>query len=203
MTTTNAAAASAVRGMRADARRNRDRILAAAREAFAEYGSETQMDDIARRAGAGVEPLPALPDEGRAHQRAREDQARRLRGAGAGEVRGRRAAVGVVCRSPARADRADGGRRLSAAHDLRDDQGSHAAGGAHRGRAREATQKLIDRAQAAVSCAPTSWSTTFAPRCGLGSAMAADAVGVMPYDWRRMPRVRARRHAHGLGIAKP
>ena len=22
--------------------------------------------------------------------------------------------------------------------------------------------------------------------CGLGSAMAADAMGVMPYDWRRM-----------------
>ena len=57
MTTTNAAAATAVRGMRADARRNRDRILAAAREAFAEYGSETQMDDIARRAGVGVGTL--------------------------------------------------------------------------------------------------------------------------------------------------
>ena len=53
MTTTNGIRS---RGMRADARRNRDRILAAAREAFAEYGSETQMDDIARRAGVGVEP---------------------------------------------------------------------------------------------------------------------------------------------------
>jgi AcrR family transcriptional regulator len=42
------------RPQRADARRNRERILAAARELFAELGQDTQMDDIARRAGVGV-----------------------------------------------------------------------------------------------------------------------------------------------------
>jgi AcrR family transcriptional regulator len=40
--------------MRADARRNRDRILAAAAEAFSTYGSDAQMDDVARAAGVGV-----------------------------------------------------------------------------------------------------------------------------------------------------
>jgi AcrR family transcriptional regulator len=40
--------------MRADARRNRERILAAAKEAFAAQGGDTQMDDVAARAGVGV-----------------------------------------------------------------------------------------------------------------------------------------------------
>jgi AcrR family transcriptional regulator len=42
------------RQMRADARRNRERILESARELFAEAGAEAQMDDVARRAGVGV-----------------------------------------------------------------------------------------------------------------------------------------------------
>jgi AcrR family transcriptional regulator len=40
--------------MRADARRNRERILTAARELFAGDPPEVQMDDLARRAGVGV-----------------------------------------------------------------------------------------------------------------------------------------------------
>jgi AcrR family transcriptional regulator len=43
--------------MRADARRNRERILDAARATFSEHGSEAQMDEIARRAGVGVGTL--------------------------------------------------------------------------------------------------------------------------------------------------
>ena len=42
------------RQLRADARRNRERILESAREAFAEGGADAQMDDVARRAGVGV-----------------------------------------------------------------------------------------------------------------------------------------------------
>ena len=42
------------RQLRADARRNHERILDAAREVFAEYGIDAQMDDVARRAGVGV-----------------------------------------------------------------------------------------------------------------------------------------------------
>ncbi len=43
--------------MRADARRNRDAVVVAAYELFAENGTEAQMDEIARRAGVGVGTL--------------------------------------------------------------------------------------------------------------------------------------------------
>ncbi|QKV92977.1 TetR/AcrR family transcriptional regulator [Streptomyces sp. NA02950] len=39
--------------LRADALRNRERIVATAREALAEYGGEIPLDEIARRAGVG------------------------------------------------------------------------------------------------------------------------------------------------------
>ncbi len=42
------------RPQRADARRNRERILEGARKAFAELGAEAQMDEVARLAGVGV-----------------------------------------------------------------------------------------------------------------------------------------------------
>ncbi len=41
------------RSRRADARRNRDLLLAAAREVFAERGPGAPLDDVARRAGVG------------------------------------------------------------------------------------------------------------------------------------------------------
>jgi AcrR family transcriptional regulator len=40
--------------LRADARRNREKILKAARAVFAEQGRDAQMDDVARRAHVGV-----------------------------------------------------------------------------------------------------------------------------------------------------
>lgn len=40
--------------LRADAKRNRERIVDAARELFAECGHGTQMDDVAKRAQVGV-----------------------------------------------------------------------------------------------------------------------------------------------------
>ena len=42
------------RQLRADARRNRERILQSARAAFAETGADAQIDDVARHAGVGV-----------------------------------------------------------------------------------------------------------------------------------------------------
>jgi AcrR family transcriptional regulator len=44
----------AQRPLRADARRNREKVVAAASAAFAEVGLEAQVEDIARRAGVGV-----------------------------------------------------------------------------------------------------------------------------------------------------
>lgn len=48
---------SPARPMRADARRNYDRILAAAAEAVAEQGAEASLEEIARRAGVGSATL--------------------------------------------------------------------------------------------------------------------------------------------------
>ncbi len=43
--------------MRADARQNYAKLLAAARAAFAEHGPDAPLDDIARRAGVGIGTL--------------------------------------------------------------------------------------------------------------------------------------------------
>jgi AcrR family transcriptional regulator len=43
--------------MRADARRNYDKLLAAARDAFTQDGASATLDDIARRAGVGAGTL--------------------------------------------------------------------------------------------------------------------------------------------------
>jgi AcrR family transcriptional regulator len=45
------------RSQRSDAKRNHDRVLAAAREAFAETGVSTSLEAVARRAGVGIGTL--------------------------------------------------------------------------------------------------------------------------------------------------
>ena len=45
------------RPLRADARRNRERVLAAATEVFAEQGADASVAEIARRAGVGAGTL--------------------------------------------------------------------------------------------------------------------------------------------------
>src|SRR5436305_10050775 len=58
MSTTEIAAQTLLeRPKRADARRNYEKILAAAREAFAEGGESTALEEIARRAGVGIGTL--------------------------------------------------------------------------------------------------------------------------------------------------
>ncbi|MGW4551896.1 TetR/AcrR family transcriptional regulator [Streptomyces violaceorubidus] len=49
--------AQAPAGLRADARRNRERVLEAAREVFAAQGVDAPMSAVARRAGVGVATL--------------------------------------------------------------------------------------------------------------------------------------------------
>ncbi|WP_443061083.1 TetR/AcrR family transcriptional regulator [Streptomyces sp. NBC_00464] len=43
--------------MRADARRNYDRLLTEARHSFAEHGTDASLEDVARRAGVGIGTL--------------------------------------------------------------------------------------------------------------------------------------------------
>jgi AcrR family transcriptional regulator len=58
MSTAEASAQTLVtRPKRADARRNYEKVLAAAREAFAEGGESTALEEIARRAGVGIGTL--------------------------------------------------------------------------------------------------------------------------------------------------
>ena len=47
----------AARGVRADARRNREQLLTAAKAAFAELGAGVNLEEIARRAGVGIATL--------------------------------------------------------------------------------------------------------------------------------------------------
>ncbi|KAA6214331.1 TetR/AcrR family transcriptional regulator [Streptomyces albofaciens JCM 4342] len=54
---TETAGQESVRPMRADARRNYERLLAVARTAFTEHGTDTSLEDIARRAGVGIGTL--------------------------------------------------------------------------------------------------------------------------------------------------
>lgn len=56
-TPTESSAAAAERPARADARRNRDRLLAAARDAFAATTDTVTLDAIARAAGVGIGTL--------------------------------------------------------------------------------------------------------------------------------------------------
>jgi AcrR family transcriptional regulator len=55
--TETGAEALLTRPKRADARRNYEKVLAAAREAFAEGGESTALEEIARRAGVGIGTL--------------------------------------------------------------------------------------------------------------------------------------------------
>jgi AcrR family transcriptional regulator len=52
--TTSATPQTTERPLRADARRNRDAVIAAARKIVAEQGVEAQIQDVAREAGVGV-----------------------------------------------------------------------------------------------------------------------------------------------------
>jgi AcrR family transcriptional regulator len=57
MTDTQRASVAAPRPQRADARRNFEAILAAAREAFAVNGPDASLEEIARNAGVGIGTL--------------------------------------------------------------------------------------------------------------------------------------------------
>jgi AcrR family transcriptional regulator len=56
-TTENSAQTLLSRPKRADAQQNYEKVLAAAREAFAEGGESTSLEEIARRAGVGIGTL--------------------------------------------------------------------------------------------------------------------------------------------------
>ncbi|WP_182899299.1 TetR/AcrR family transcriptional regulator [Microbispora sp. H10830] len=69
------------KGLRADARRNRDLIVAAAQELFLEQGVDVPLEEVARRAGVGVGTLyRRFPDRDALLRAVGEETLRRLAG---------------------------------------------------------------------------------------------------------------------------
>jgi AcrR family transcriptional regulator len=186
MATRDAVEPAAVR-MRADARRNRERILDAARATFSEHGSEAQMDEIARRAGVGVGTLYRhFPTKdvlvGELVRIKLTDFARRARAKFEEDERPWESFADLLREQAELAARDAAQQRMIFAF-------SHEALEEARPTITELTaanQALIDRAKAAgVIREDVVVDDVRVLMCGLGSIMAADALGVMPYDWRR------------------
>lgn len=173
--------------MRADAVRNRQRILDAAREAFGEHGEDAQMDDIARRAGVGVGTLYR-------HFTTKEMLVGELIHVKLSEFAARVRATFEEESDPWAAF--EGG--------LRQQTEVMAGDAAHQRMPFAATPEAMTRAEPAVRELREAWGVVIdrakeagvlredfqvddirTLMCGLGSMMAADACGAMPYDWRR------------------
>ena len=178
---------AAVRSTRADARRNRERIVEAARAAFAEQGPDAQIDDIARRAEVGVGTVyrhfptkDALVAELiRLKLTALRDRARRKLDQGGdpgAAFRGFLQEQAEVIAKDAALQRmlwAESEEAMAPVAPLFDEV-NQAVGELIR-RAKEAGAVRLDLEVDDVR--------TF--MCGLGAIMAADARGVMRFDWRR------------------
>jgi AcrR family transcriptional regulator len=173
--------------MRADARRNRERILDAARATFSEHGSEAQMDEIARRAGLGVGTLYRhFPTKdllvGELIKIKLGDFAARARAKFEQDDRPWESFAELIREQAEIASRDASQQRMIFAM-------THEAlveAGPTIGELTGAVKALIDRAKAAGAVREDLVvSDVRTLMCGLGSIMAADALGVMPYDWRR------------------
>jgi AcrR family transcriptional regulator len=178
---------AAMRSTRADARRNRERILEAARAAFAEQGPDAQIDDIARRAEVGVGTVyrhfptkDALIGELiRLKLTDLRDRARRklAEGGDPGEAFRSflREQAGVIAKDAALQHMlwAETKEAMVPVAPLYDE-------------VNEAVGELIARAKEAGTIrADLEVDDVRTFICGLGAIMAADARGVLPFDWRR------------------
>jgi AcrR family transcriptional regulator len=178
---------AAIRSTRSDARRNRERIVVAARAAFAEQGPDAQIDDIARRAEVGVGTVyrhfptkdALLGELMRLKLTALRDRARRRLAGGddpgeafAGFLR-EQAEVIAKDASLQRMLWAETDETLVPLAPLIEEVS-------------EAVGELIGRAQEAGAIrADLEVDDVRTFLCGLGAIMAADARGVMRFDWRR------------------
>jgi AcrR family transcriptional regulator len=188
MATREAVEPVVVAGMRADARRNRERILAAARQTFGEHGADAQMDEIARRAGVGVGTLYRhfpTKDElvGELIKIKLGDFAVRARAKFEQDERPWESFADMLREHAEIASRDASQQRMIFA--MTQDALERALPTIKELSA--ATEALIDRAKAAGEVHDDlAVDDVRTLMCGLGSVMAADALGVMPYDWRRL-----------------
>jgi AcrR family transcriptional regulator len=187
MATSETVGPTGAASMRADARRNRESILAAARDVFAQYGADAQMDEIARRAGVGVGTLYRhFPTKdkliGELLRIKLSDYAVRARVKFEEDPRPWESFADLLREQAEIASRDASQQRMIFA------MTAEAMAQAHSTVAEltEATQALIDRAKEAGDVREDlTVDDVRTLNCGLGSIMAADALGVMPYDWRR------------------
>jgi AcrR family transcriptional regulator len=176
-----------VRPMRSDARRNRERILVATRTALAEQGAGAQMDDIARRAGVGIGTLyrhfptkdALMAELIRLKLSGLRDRARRKLAQRGDPWEGfegfLREQAEVVAKDAALQQ------TLWAASKETRDQNAELMEEVD-----AAVGELIDRARkAGAARADVTVDDVRTFMCGLGAIMAADARGVVPFDWRR------------------
>jgi len=169
---------------RADARRNRKRILQACRELFAEHGFDAQIDDIARAAGVGVGTVyrhfPTKVDLLRALIEARfEGLAEAAREGIAdpdpweGFAGFMRYSAGVMAR-----DRALSEAMFEQPEMMRD--GAEGVG------MPELLEELVGRAQASGELrAETVWEDVPGLICGVGRALSEGRIGPMGMSWER------------------
>ena len=173
---------------RADARRNRERILAAAKEAFAECGPSTQMDDVARRAGVGVGTVYRhFPTKD-----ALVAELIRTKLFGLAErARGILAEPGdpwedftTFVRRNVADMAADASHQNMWSHITPE---AHALAADARAEISEASGQLIARAQEAGALRPD-FGVENMPTlmCAVGSAIAANANSAMPHDWDKL-----------------
>jgi AcrR family transcriptional regulator len=178
---------AAVRSIRSDARRNRERIVEAARAAFAEQGPDAQIDDIARRAEVGVGTVYRhFPTKDalvagliRLKLTALRDRARRklAEGGDPGEAFRSflREQAAVIAKDAALQQMlwAETAEAMVPVAPLYDE-------------VNEAVGELIARAKESGAIrADLEVDDVRTFMCGLGAIMAADARGVLPFDWRR------------------
>jgi AcrR family transcriptional regulator len=178
---------AATRSLRSDARRNRERIVDAARAAFAEQGPDAQIDDIARRAEVGVGTVyrhfptkdALMAELVRLKLTAIRDRARRWLAAGwdPGE------AFAGFLREQADVIALDAALQRMLWPETEETWAPLAPLFEE---VNDAVGKLIARAQEAGAIrADLEVDDVRTLMCGLGAIMAADARGVMQFDWRR------------------
>lgn len=172
------------RPLRADARRNRERILESAKEVFAENGIVAQMDDVADRAGVGVGTVYRHFPTKEALMAELVRQKFRLLAAGARSALERDGEPFAVFAEMLR-DNADVCARDAAMQHALTGMGEHiwTLAQTEQDELQALTRELIARAQRAGTMRPDVRATDIGMlMCGVSATMAHSAPG---FDWHR------------------